>query len=350
MVEIEKYIISYKATIKDSLIKINDLSDRQTLVLFVLNSDHQIIGSLTDGDVRRGFLKGARLNDSVQIVMNKNYQFLNDNSSIDEIKRLKGEGLKIVPLLDDNKHIIKFLNFMNTKTILPVDVVIMAGGMGVRLKPYTDDIPKPLLKLDKKPIIVHNIDRLLTFGINSFYISVNHMKNKIIKYLDNEYKDKDISISYIEELQPLGTIGSLSLVKNYKNFDILVINSDLLTNIDFEDFYTTYKKHNDDMSIASFNIKIDIPYAVMQTTDKKINSFIEKPTYRYYSNAGIYLIKKEYVYLIPENQKYDSIDFMNLLIKKGKRVTHFPIRGYWLDIGTPENYRKAQDDIRYIQF
>jgi len=350
VIEREKYIISNNATIRDALVKINDLSDGQALVLFVLNSKHQISGSLTDGDIRRGFLKGSTLNDSVRTVMNKHYHFLKSDSTIYEIKRLKVEDLKIVPLLDDKKKIIKFINFKNIKSILPVDVVIMAGGKGIRLKPYTNDIPKPMLELDKKPIIAHNIDRLITYGIKNFYISVNYMKERIIKYLGEAYKDKDISIKYIEEDQPLGTIGSVGLVKNYENADILVINGDLLTNIDFEDFYVTYKEHEDDMSIATFNIRVDVPYAVLKTTEKRINSFVEKPTYIYYSNAGIYLLKREYVKLIPECQKYDAIDLIKQLIENGKKATHFPIRGYWLDIGSPENYRKAQDDIRYIRF
>ncbi|OGV20687.1 MAG: hypothetical protein A2X47_09230 [Lentisphaerae bacterium GWF2_38_69] len=350
MIGQKEYMISDQAVIREAVIRINDFSAGQALVLFVLNSAGQVVGSLTDGDIRRGFLKGVGLDDSVQTVMNVDYHFLKKNSPIEEIKRLKSEDLKIIPLIDDDKKIIRLVNFKYIKSILPVDAVIMAGGKGVRLKPYTNDIPKPMLELDKKPIIAHNIDRLMTYGIKNFYISVNHLKEDIIRYLDNAYQGKDILIKYIEEHDPLGTIGSVRMVDGYENEDILVINSDLLTNIDFEDFYVTYKEHNDDMAVATFNIKVDVPYAVFETTDKRIDSFVEKPTYIYYSNAGIYLFKSEHVKFIPKGQKYDAIDLIKTLIDNGKKATHFPIRGYWLDIGTPENYHKAQDDIRYIRF
>lgn len=350
MVEHEKYIINVNATIRDALIKINNFSDGQALVLFVLNTDYQIVGSLTDGDIRRGFLEGVTTADLVQTVMNANYHFLKSSSTIDEIKALRSEDLKIVPLIDDARKIIRFVNFKDTRSILPVDVVIMAGGKGIRLKPYTDDIPKPMLELDNKPIIAHNIDRLMTYGIRNFYISVNHLKEGIIRYLDEAYRDKDIFIRYIEEHEPLGTIGSISLIKDYESPDILIINSDLLTNVDFEDFYVSYKQHEDDMSVATFNIKVDVPYAVLETTNKRIDSFVEKPTYIYYSNAGIYLLKKEHIKIIPEGQKYDAIDLIKQLIENNKKTTHFPIRGYWLDIGNLENYRKAQDDIQHIRF
>jgi len=346
----EKYIINKDATIKEALKKINDFSAGHTLVLFVINEYNQIVGSLSDGDIRRGLLNNAELSESVDKIMNKNFHYLEQNFDIKKIQFFKDEDLKIIPLINADKNIIKIINLKEVKSLLPVDAVIMAGGKGTRLRPYTDNIPKPLLELNKKPIIAHNIDRLMVFGVKNFHISVNHMKEQIIEYLDNTYKNKDISIKYIEEPQSLGTIGSVGLVEEFENDDILVVNSDVLTNIDFEDFYINYKDHNDDMSIATFNIKIDIPYAVLETKDKIINALVEKPQYTYYSNAGIYLFNKKNIGFIPEFKKYDSIDLMNDLIKKGKKVTHFPIRGYWLDIGNLENYRKAQDDIRYVKF
>lgn len=350
MIDSKQLVINKNAKIRDALVRINDFSAGQALVLFVLNGGNEIVGSITDGDIRRGLLKGFSIDDVVELVMNKDYHFLTKKSSLQEIKELRDEDLKIIPLIDGNKKIIKFLNFRETKTILPMDAVIMAGGKGTRLHTYTKDKPKPLLEVGKKPLIVHNIDRLASYGVRNFYVSVNHMKEQIMDFLDNYYKDSDVNIQYIQEKRPLGTISSVSLVEEYPNDDILVMNSDILTNIDFEDFYMTYKNHSDDMSIATFNIKIDIPYAVLQTDDKKINSFIEKPTYVYHSNAGIYMLKKEHLALIPKNEKYDAIDLMTLLIESGKKVTHFPIRGYWIDIGNDQNYKKAQDDIKYVKF
>ena len=140
-------------------------------------------------------------------------------------------------MLTKNGEIDNLIDLTLIKTMLPLSCIIMAGGKGIRLKPYTDNTPKALLKLDGKPIIAHNIDRLILFGIKEFYVSVNHMKEKIIKYLNHNYRNEDISIKYIEETQPLGTIGSVRLHDKYNNDDILIMNCDILTNIDFEDFF-----------------------------------------------------------------------------------------------------------------
>lgn len=350
MKNIQAHTLYDNSEILDAVRKINELQSNQPLVLFVLNNDNQIVGSLTDGDIRRGILRGVSLSDKVKSIMYKDFHYIKNLKNFEKIKSFKEQDLKIIPHITEDKKIIEFINLKEIKAILPVDAVIMAGGKGIRLKPYTDDIPKPMLELNKKPIIAHNIDRLISYGVKNFYISVNHLKEQIINFLDNYYKDKNINIKYIEEKSFMGTVGSVRLAKNFENDDILVLNADILTNIDFEDFYSNYKDFHDDMSVATFNVKVDIPYAVLETQEKRIKSFVEKPTYTYYSNAGIYLLNKKFIKLIPENTAYDTIDLIDEMIKKGKKVSHFPIRGYWLDIGTTENYSKAQDDIRYIKF
>lgn len=350
MKTINKYTIKENSQLIEALAKINEFSSGQTIVLFVINNTNQILGSLTDGDIRRALLSGASLNDSVQIAMNKDFHYIKNLHNFKKIRRLKESDYKIIPHITEDKKIIQFINLKDIHSILPIDAVIMAGGKGVRLKPYTNDVPKPMLELDKKPIIAHNIDRLITYGIKNFYISVNHLKDQIINYLKKHYKNKNINLYFIEENQPLGTLGAIGLADKFEFDDILVFNADILTNIDFEDFYSSYIENEDDMSVATFNVKVDVPYAVLETTEKRIKSFTEKPTYTYYSNAGIYLFRKKFTKLIPKNKVYDAIDLIDDMIKSDKKVSHFPIRGYWLDIGTPQNYSKAQDDIRYIKF
>lgn len=342
------YTILKNNTVKQALAKINSLAPDSVLILFVVENNGKIIGSVTDGDIRRGLLKGVKLSDSITNIMQKNFKYLNDFNDYEKINYYKKMNLKIVPLTDKEYKLIEFLDLTKLKAILPIDAVIMAGGKGVRLKPYTNNIPKPMLELADKPIIAHNIDRLLSVGVKNIYVSVNHLKEQIIKYINKNYKD--YNIKFIEETSPLGTIGSIKLVKHWENNDILVMNADILTNIDFYDFFVNYKNFNDDMSIATFNIRINIPYGILETNDKQINSLIEKPAFTYYSNAGIYLIKKEILKYIPKNEKFDSTDLMEKLIEKNKKVSHFPIRGYWLDIGNAQNYAKAQDDIRFIKF
>lgn len=348
MTDKTKYTILHTRTIKYALEKINTLPTNSVLILFVINLDGQIIGSITDGDIRRGLISGIGLDTTVDKIMRKDFRYIKNLSNYKKINEYKNLDLKIVPHVTDDYHLIDFIDLTKLKSVIPVDAVIMAGGKGVRLKPYTNDTPKPMLELAGKPILAHNIDRLLAFGIKNIYISVNHLKEQIISYVKENYKNENIQ--FIEENQPLGTIGSIKLVNDWQNDDILVMNADVLTNIDFYDFYSNYKDFNDNMSIATFNIRINIPYGILDTTDKKINSLIEKPSFTYYSNAGIYLINREMLKYIPNNNKFDSTELMEKLIEENLKVSHFPIRGYWLDIGNAQNYAKAQDDIRYIKF
>ncbi len=343
---IKKFTILHNETIKTALEKMCTLA-KGPLILFVTNEE-KIAGSVTDGDIRRGLINGASIQDKIETVMKKDFKYITDYKDYKKIDKYKNEDLKIIPIVTKDKKLIKFLDLTKLKAIIPTDAVIMAGGKGLRLKPFTNDTPKPLLELAGKPILAHNIDRLLNFGIKNIYISVNHLKEKIIAYVEKNYQDQNIK--FIEETAPLGTIGSVKLIKDYENDDILVMNGDILTNIDFYDFFVNYKNYNDDMSIATFNIRINIPYGILDTTDKKINSLIEKPSFTYYSNAGIYMLKKETLKFIPENTPFDSTRLMEKLIEKNKKVSHFPIRGYWLDIGNAQNYAKAQDDIRFIKF
>ena len=350
--EIDKYLIKNSQTIFQAIEKINNFSHGHTLVLFVVDECNKIIGSISDGDIRRAILKGCNINGNVADAMNPNYCFVEkeDINNVEIIKKFRLEDIRILPIINDQKNIVEIINFSHTKTQLPIDAIIMAGGRGTRLHPYTKDLPKPMLELNKKPIIAHNIDRLIYFGVKNFYVSVNHLKDQIINFLNDYYRNKNIKINFLEEDKPLGTIGSVALQKKYLHDDLLVLNADILTNIDFEDFFLSYKKNQSDMAVGAFNIKIDIPYAVMKTKGEIIKSFVEKPSYIYHSNAGIYLFKQKFIKKIPSNQPFDSIDLIDDLIKNENIVSHFPIRGYWLDIGNLQNYRKAQEDIEHIKF
>ncbi len=347
MIQNKEHLMGEKNKISDALLRFLEMKN-SPLVLFVHNNAGKILGSITDGDVRRGLLKGLTLNDCVTQVMCKTFKFIDDLRDHKKIEHFKKMDLKLVPLLDKNGKLKEFLDLTVLRAILPVDAVIMAGGKGVRLSPFTDDTPKPMLPLKGKPIIAHNIDRLLLYGIKNIYISVNHLKDQIIDYVSKNYAGHNIY--FIEEKEALGTIGSLSLVKKFTYNDVLVMNADLLTTLDYADFFEHYKKNKAKMSVATFNIRINLPYAVLKTNGSSVKSLEEKPTYTHYSNAGIYLLNSSAVSEIPKSKKFDSTDLLEKLVKQKKKVSHFLICGYWLDIGNAQNYMKAKDDIAHIKF
>jgi NDP-sugar pyrophosphorylase family protein len=276
-----------------------------------------------------------------------NFSFICKKINVSEIQRLKKEGIKVLPKLNDAGKIEKVYDLIRLTSVLPVHAVIMAGGRGERLRPLTDNTPKPMLLLGNKPIIEHNIDRLISFGIEKITISVRYLSEQIINYF-KDGSSKGISIDYINENAPLGTIGCLSLIKNIEHDAVLILNSDLFTSINFEDFYLNFVNENADIAVASIPYSVDIPYAIMELNENRIISFQEKPKNTYYANAGIYLIKKERIDLIPKNTFFNTTDLMERIIANKGKLIHSPITGYWIDIGKHDDYNKAKEIIRHL--
>ncbi len=348
MYNFDNHIIPSTASIRDAL----QIIDEQGLianVLFVVDEKSKLIGTLTDGDIRRGLLRGEVLASSVSAVINKNFKFLEMPLQASAVKLLKDRHISFAAVLNEFQEIVEILDINKYKPTIPVHAVLMAGGKGQRLMPLTKDTPKPLLVVGNKPIIEHNIDRLAKFGIQNIHISVNYLGDQLKSFF-NDGTAKNLNIDYITETEFLGTIASVKLTDDYKYETLLVMNSDLLTNIDFYDFYQTFLNEEADMAIASTSYHVDIPYAVMETNGgSQISSLKEKPRYTYYSNAGIYLIKKELLDLIPSGVFYNVTDLIDRLFELNKKIVSFPIMGYWLDIGKHEDFKKAQEDIKHLQ-
>jgi len=343
-----EHLVNLNIPIRVCLQKLNQLS--ADAILFVIDENKKLAGTLTDGDVRRGILKGLSLDDEVRMFIQPNPKSIQrGNYNIHEIIEFRNDGYKIIPVIDQDGKIVKAVNFRFLKSYLPIDVVIMAGGRGERLKPLTDLIPKPLLKVGDKSIIKHNLDRLISFGIDDFWISIRYLGEQIKDVIGDGQSD-NIKINYISEDIPLGTIGAVSKITNFEHEYVLITNSDILTNLDYEQFFLDFLDSNADFSVATIPYNVNVPYAILETTNKKINSFKEKPTYTYFANAGIYLMKKEITKKIPINQPYNATDLLDYLINNNLNVRSFPLRGYWLDIGKHDDYNKAQDDINYIKF
>lgn len=342
------HLILSGSTIKQALIQFNVLSP--DAILFVVDAEDKLIGALTDGDVRRGLLKGFTIDSCVDEIIQENPRYIiKGENNIEKIIEYREGDFRIVPVVDDSHKVVNVINFRKIRSYLPIDAVIMAGGRGQRLQPLTDTVPKPLLKVGNKAIMEHNLDRLALFGIDDFWVSVKYLGEQIENYFGQGI-EKNIKIEYVWEDEPLGTIGAVSKIKNFEHDYILVTNSDLLTNIDYEQFFLEFLKQDADLAVLTIPYLVSIPYAVLETNNGTVKSFKEKPTYTYYSNGGVYLIKKSVLKFIPENIFFNATDLMEKLIQEKKKVVSYPLVGYWLDIGQHDDFIKAQKDINQIRF
>jgi dTDP-glucose pyrophosphorylase len=349
MLNYQEHIVNQNEKARHALRILDELPDSVSRTLFVVNDNLEIVGSLTDGDIRRGLLNEAEISQEIKVFMNKSFKYLkDDDQKLDLIKAYRKADIKLIPLVDEQFKIIQIIDLRKTRTILPLTALIMAGGRGERLKPFTDTVPKPMLVVGQKPILEHNIDRLVSFGISTIYISVKYLKEQIMDYFGNG-ESKGITIKYIVEEEALGTLGAFSLISEIAHEDVLVMNSDLLTNIDYEDFYNFYKEANAQMALASIPYVVNIPYAVLQTNQNQVSSFAEKPSYTYYSNGGIYLLKSALKSHLTCGLHFNATDLMEKIIhSKDLTLVHYPLIGYWLDIGKHQDFIKAQEDIKHI--
>lgn len=343
------FTLGKNATILDTLKKIDELSTNVAKLVFIIDDNGKVLGSVSDGDCRRGLINGKQLTSSVTEIMNTKFTALKKGFyDVETIQKIRKLGFKYVPELNEDGTLCNIRDFTNGKSYIPVDAVLMAGGKGERLRPLTLETPKPLLKVAEKPIIDYNIENLMHYGVEHINVTVNYLGEQIEKHFEEPYNGQKIKC--VREGKFLGTIGSLDIIEDWHNDTILLMNSDLFTNIDFESFYIHFKKHNADMSVAAVPYNVNIPYGIFEIENtREIKGVKEKPSFYYYANAGIYLIKRELLNLIPKDTFYNATDFMDKLIELGKKVIRFPIAGYWIDIGKPEDFKKVQEFARNIR-
>lgn len=343
-----KYIINKNSTLLEALSQINSLSPNP-LVLFVVDDDHRMVGTLTDGDSRRALIAGASVNDKADMVMHRNFNYMTvDNfKDVNEIKRQKELKMKLIPVLDADQHIVDIINLDKFKTRLPVDAVLMAGGKGERLRPLTDKTPKPLLPVGDKAIIDHNVDRLISYGIKHINVTVNYLGEQLEEHFREPYND--VQVNVVREPEFLGTLGSIRFIPDFFNDTVLVMNSDLFTNINYEDFYLHFKEHDADLSVAAVPYSVSIPYGILDLEGRRdVKGLVEKPSYDYYANAGVYLMKKSVLDLIPEGTFFNATDLIEILIDQKKKVIRFPLNGIWIDIGNPQEYQRANELVKHL--
>ncbi len=339
----KRHLIPKGSSIRQALNELNKLG--ADAILFIVDSETTLVGSLTDGDVRRGLLNGYGIDNKVEDIIQKNPKFIRKGEhNIKKVIEYRENNFRIIPILDKNDRVVNIINFREVKSYLPIDVVIMAGGKGERLKPLTDNTPKPLLKVGEKPIIDHVMERLALYGIDDFWITVKYLGEQIEQHL-GDGSQSNVVIKYVYEKEASGTIGSVSKINDFEHDYVIVHNSDLLTNIDYEHLFLDFIEKDADFSVVTIPYHVNIPYAVLETGNGHVLSLKEKPTYTYYSNGGIYLMKKEIISMIPKNGFYNTTDLMEELIKQGRKVVSYPLNGFWFDIGRPEDLEKA---VQYI--
>ena len=342
-----KYIISETASVRDALVAINNISHECEL-LIVVNAAQQMVGSLTDGDIRRGLIAGAELTDTINKIMHRDFKFIKqEDYDVAHLKSFRDRRIMFIPILDAENHVVDVVNLQKFKSKLPIDAVLMAGGKGERLRPLTEKIPKPLLEVGGKCIIDHNVDRLRSYGVQYVNVTVNYLGEQLEEHFSTPRDG--VQVRTFREPKFLGTIGSIKFVDTFYNDTVLVMNSDLFTNIDYEDFFLHFQMHDAEMSVAAVPYNISIELGILDLDGRNIKGLIEKPKYNYYANAGIYLIKKRALAEIPKDTFFHATHLVEKLIAQDKKVIRYPLNGTWIDIGTLQEYERAKELVKHLK-
>ncbi|QTA93607.1 nucleotidyltransferase family protein [Desulfonema magnum] len=327
--------------------------DRSGLgILLVCDQHRRLLGVITDGDIRRSILRSIPFSDQCIDIANKDFTAAQESISPTDALRIMDNSKKFyvnhLPLLDSRGRVVNLLlrRGLVGDVKLPLQAFIMAGGLGKRLRPLTDDMPKPMLQVGKKPILEHIVDQIRNAGIENIRISTNYLRKKITGYFGNGEKF-GVNIEYVNEDQPMGTAGSIGLVDPPTD-PLLVINGDILTGVNFRAMFDFHIEHKADMTVGIRKYEFQVPYGVIECNGHSICGLREKPQHQFFINAGIYLIQPSMYAHIPTDRHYDMTDLVRNLLGQGKTVISFPIIEYWVDIGMPEDFKKANNEYREV--
>lgn len=338
--ELSKILIKQNTTILETLKVIDEAAVE---IALVVNEQQKLIGTVTDGDIRRGLIRGAQLNETISGLMNPSPITAELNTSDDELLfMMTNRSIKHLPIVAADGRVIRLvlLNDLVAGKKRPNIAVIMAGGLGSRLGDLTKETPKPLLPVGGRPIISIIVDQLRKHGITDIFVSINYKADKIKAYF-NENKVPNTNISYLEEKEFLGTAGSLSLLKQREDNDIIVINGDILSPINFASLLDFHKNSGKSMTICTREFNLQIPYGVLQMKGNELISIEEKPSQNMFINAGCYILAPNLLRHIPYNKRFDMPQLIDIALKQEKGVCCYPVSDFWLDIGSPKDYHKA---------
>lgn len=342
--EIEKHLIGKGESLREAFRKLNELSGGN-MTLFVVGGAGELVGSLTDGDLRRAVISDASLDATlIEACHHDCMSIREDEERYAPVAEARKRGIKLLPILDANGRVTGLLDLHTLRTALPLDAVLMAGGKGERLRPLTLTTPKPLLEVGGKAVIDYNIEELNRNGIENIFVTVNYLKEQIIDHFkEPRFEGK---VKCVEEPCRLGTMGSLAYVDGLKEDNLIVMNSDLLTSIDFEKMYLQHIESGAAFTMGVIPYIVSIPFAIINTEGRNIKGLTEKPTYNHFANAGVYMMRRDMVKKIEKGKYLDAPDFVETLIAEGEKVEYFPIEGTWIDIGSPDDFRYAGELLK----
>lgn len=340
----ENLLISPATSIAEAIRVIDAGSARITLVV---DGERRLLGTVTDGDVRRGLIRQIGLDEPVSRIMNPHPKTLRRGTEREKALALfRDNDLLQVPVVDDAGRLLGMESYRDLLAVPVRDnwVFLMAGGFGKRLRPLTDDCPKPMLRLGGKPILESIIERFVAAGFRKFYVSVHYLAEQIKDYF-GDGSAFGVAIRYVEEDEPLGTGGALGLLPDIGNRPIVMMNGDLLTHLDFGNLLAHHEAQGGDMTVCVREYDYQVPFGVVQLRDDEVADIVEKPVHSFFVNAGIYVLSPQAVESVQRGQPVDMPDLIRNRISLGKRVSIFPIHEYWLDIGRMDDFERAQTEF-----
>lgn len=320
-------------------------------IALVVDGERRLMGTVTDGDIRRAILSGMNLKLPVQAILDRRapnptpFTAPVGTADAELLHMMTEQSIRHIPLLDEAGKVVDvaLLSDLVKEYEPPLRAVVMAGGFGMRLRPLTDQLPKPMLPVGKRPLLELIIEQLRLAGIRQVNVAT-HYKSEMISEHFKDGQDFGVDIRYVKEDQPLGTAGALSLIEE-SNEPLLVMNGDILTRVDFRSMLNFHRENQADLTVAVRQYDFDVPYGVVETDGVNVMGISEKPVVRYFINAGIYLLNPSVCRMVPNGRAYDIPDLIAHLIQEGYKVVSFPIREYWLDIGKEDHYLQAQVDM-----
>ena len=338
----QEVLVSCNQTIKDVIEILNHTGLK---IVLISNEDKELLGTITDGDIRRGLINGFNLDTNVKEILNSNLIVGDERlgrEAILELMTLK--KIQQIPIVNEKRQVIGLHIFeeLDTPVGIPNLMVIMAGGKGTRLRPNTEHCPKPLLPIAGKPILEHIINRAKKQGISKFIITLNYLGHMIENYFEDG-KNFGVTISYIRENSPLGTAGALSLIENTSNFTLIISNGDVISDISYVELLDFHQRNNSFATMAVWNHEWQNPYGVVQTRGLEIIGYEEKPVVKNYINAGVYALESNALSFLKREEHCDMPTLLDRLQKNSNRVIVFPMHEPWMDIGNPLDLEKANE-------